>query len=362
LYDLLLHIDIQIRVGSLDINKPILLWINDGLMAIFFLSIGLELKKEMIEGELANPKNILLPALGALGGMLVPGAIYAYINMNDPHAIHGWAIPTATDIAFSLGILSLLGSRVPIGLKIFLTSLAIFDDVGAIIIIAMFYTSKISLLSLSIAIVCLSILAIFSFKKVEKLSFYFFIGTIMWVALLKSGVHATLAGVAIAMFIPMKSQNDPAHSPLHQLEHELQPLVAFIVLPLFAFANSGVNLTGLTVEQIMHPVTLGTTLGLFLGKQIGIMLAAVFAIKFGLSSMPKGATWTSLYATAILCGVGFTMSLFIGSLAFEDLVNKDFDERLGIITGSILSSVTAFIILYFCLPKPLQPTEQGELL
>lgn len=349
-YDLLLSTTIQVRIGELDINKPLLLWINDGLMAIFFLSVGLELKREMIEGELSNPKKIILPAVGALGGMLVPGAIYAFINRYDASAIHGWAIPTATDIAFSLGILSLLGSRVPLGLKIFLTSLAIFDDIGAIIIIAIFYTSKISLLSLIIALICMVILCIIKFKKVESLSIYFFIGVIMWVALLKSGVHATLSGVVLAMFIPMKSHKNPQHSPLHQLEHELMPLVSFVVLPLFAFANAGLNLSGISTEQLLHPVTLGITAGLFIGKQLGIMLAALFVIKMKWATMPNGANWISLYATAVLCGVGFTMSLFIGGLAFEDLSIKAFDERLGIILGSLLSSILAYVILHKCLP------------
>jgi NhaA family Na+:H+ antiporter len=350
LYDLLLTIPIELHIGTFAIAKPLLLWINDGLMAIFFLLVGLELKREMIEGELSNPKKIALPAIGAVGGMVVPGLIYAYFNYDDPVALNGWAIPTATDIAFSLGVLSLLGSRVPIGLKIFLTSLAIFDDIGAIIIIAVFYTAQISAISLTIAIICTAVLFAFRHHKVEKLSFYFFVGTIMWVALLKSGVHATLSGVVLAMFIPLRSAKNPKHSPLHQLENELMPLVAFVVLPLFAFANAGVNFSTLTSEQAFHGVTIGSILGLFLGKQIGIMLTVFIAIKLKWAPMPTGATWASIYGIAILCGIGFTMSLFIGSLAFENVVGNAFDERLGIIIGSLLSSIAGYYVLHKSLP------------
>lgn len=354
LYDVLLAMPIEVRVGNFNIAKPLLLWVNDGLMVIFFLSVGLELKREMLEGELSNPKKIALPALGALGGMLVPGLIYAWINRNDPVALQGWAIPTATDIAFSLGVLSLLGKRVPLGLKVFLTSLAIFDDVGAIIIIAIFYTANISMISLVIALACIVILFLFHQNRVENLTFYFFIGTIMWVALLKSGVHATLSGVVLAMFIPLRSWKRPRSSPLHKLEHEMAPLVAFIVLPVFAFANAGIDFSTINTSQMLHGVTLGTTLGLFLGKQIGIMLTVFLAVKMKLAAMPQGATWMSMYGIAIMCGIGFTMSLFIGSLAFEGLPDKDFDERIGIMAGSLASSVLGYLVLDRSLPRTRQ--------
>jgi Na+:H+ antiporter, NhaA family len=350
LYDVFLAMPIEVRIGQLEIAKPLLLWINDGLMVIFFLAIGIELKREMVEGELSNRKNIILPAMGAVGGMLIPGLIYTYFNKDDPVAISGWAIPTATDIAFSLGVLSLLGSRVPIGLKIFLTSLAIFDDVGAIIIIAIFYTANISMVSLVIALVCIIGLFLLKVNKVTNLTFYFFIGTIMWVALLKSGVHATLSGIVLAMFIPIGSSKKPQNSPLHKLEHELMPLVAFVVLPFFAFANAGIDFSTINTEQLMHNVTIGTTLGLFLGKQIGIMLAVFLAVKMKLASLPQGSNWVTMYGIAVICGIGFTMSLFIGSLAFESAPDKLFDERLGIIAGSLISSIFGYFILHKNLP------------
>jgi len=346
LYDLLLSTPVEVRIGSLEIAKPLLLWINDGLMAVFFFLIGLELKRELIEGELADKRNIILPGVGALGGMLVPALIYTYFNYDDPSAIDGWAIPAATDIAFALGALSLLGSKVPTSLKIFLTSLAIFDDIGAILIIAFFYTEQMSFGALLVVAFCVPLLFILNKRNVISKSVYIFIGIIMWVATLKSGVHATLAGVVLAMFIPMKSNADPSFSPLRDLEHDLHSVVAFFILPIFAFANAGINLQGVGLEQLSHGVPLGIALGLFLGKQIGIFGLCGLAIKMNLCKLPTGMSWLSLYGTAALCGIGFTMSLFIGSLAFEGAgVNHLFDERIGIILGSLFSGVFGFLIL-----------------
>jgi len=351
-YALLLDTPVEIRIGALQIAKPLLLWINDGLMAIFFFLVGLELKRELVEGELSDKRNIILPGAGAIGGMLVPALVYVYFNLGDDAAISGWAIPAATDIAFALGILSLLGKRVPTSIKIFLTSLAIFDDIGAILVIAFFYTSKISLTALIVVACCIPLLVFINRRNVESKTVYIIVGLVMWAAMLKSGVHATLAGILVAMFIPMTSKKTPGFSPLKDLEHDLHSAVAFIVLPVFAFANAGINLSGVGTEQLLHPVPLGIAAGLFIGKQIGIFGFCWLAIQLKLSSLPKGMNWGSLYGTAALCGVGFTMSLFIGSLAFEETaVNLLFDERLGIIIGSIASGVVGYLILNACLSK-----------
>ncbi len=345
-YSLLLETPVELRIGALEIAKPLLLWINDGLMAIFFFLVGLELKRELIEGELSDKKSIILPGLGAIGGMVVPAAIYISFNLGDSTAIAGWAIPAATDIAFALGVLSLLGSKVPTVIKIFLTSLAIFDDIGAIIIIALFYTANISFISLAVVLVCIFVLAILNKNKNESKSLYLIIGAIMWTAMLKSGVHATLAGVILAMFIPLKSTKDENYSPLKSLEHDLHNAVAYVILPVFAFANAGISLSGVGIEQLLHGVPLGIALGLFLGKQIGIFGISWLAIKLKLTELPKGMTWSTLYGTAIICGIGFTMSLFIGSLAFgESGTNVLFDERLGIIIGSLVSGIVGYFVL-----------------
>ncbi len=345
-YTLLIDTLVEIKVGAFEISKPLLLWVNDGLMAIFFFLIGLELKREFVEGELSDKKKIVLPAIGAVGGMAVPALIYVLLNYDDPFALQGWAIPAATDIAFALGILALLGSRVPTTLKVFLTSLAIFDDIGAILIIAFFYTSKISFLALLIAAICCAVLFVMNKSNVSKTSMYIFIGVIMWAAMLKSGVHATLAGIILAMFIPMRSSEQPEVSPLKHLEHDLHSIVAFFILPIFAFCNAGINFDGMGVEQIFHGVPLGIALGLFLGNQIGIFSFCWIGIKLGFTKLPDDVSWVSLYGTAALCGVGFTMSLFIGSLAFEETgVNYIIDERLGIILGSIASGLLGFTIL-----------------
>ena len=351
-YSLLLNTPVEIRVGAFEIAKPLLLWINDGLMAIFFFLVGLELKREVIEGELSDKKNIILPGIGAFGGMVIPALIYAYFNWDDPVAIQGWAIPAATDIAFALGVLTLLGSRVPVSIKIFLTSLAIFDDIGAIIIIAIFYTSKISLTALIIVAVCIPILALLNKRNPDSTSIYIVFGVVMWAAMLKSGVHATLAGVILAMFIPLKSKSKPDYSPLKILEHDLHLVVAFYVLPIFAFANAGVSLEKLGMHHFTHNVPLGIALGLFAGKQLGVFAFCWAAIKLNLTSLPRGMSWASLYGTSALCGIGFTMSMFIGSLAFEETgVNLLFDDRVGIIAGSLASGLIGYFVLHHSLPK-----------
>ena len=360
-YRLLLETPVEIRIGALEIVKPLLLWINDGLMAVFFFLIGLELKRELLEGELSDRRNIILPGVGAVGGMVAPALIYVYFNRGDDIALQGWAIPAATDIAFALGVLALLGSRVPTSIKVFLTSLAIFDDIGAILIIALFYTANISFTALLVIAVCIPVLVLLNRGDVAAKSPYVMIGIIMWVAMLKSGVHATLAGVLLAMFIPMRSKSDPDLSPLKTLEHDLHSLVAFFVLPVFAFVNAGLDFRAVNIEQVFHGVPIGIALGLFAGNQIGIFGLCWLAIKLKLARLPVGMNLLSLYGTAALCGIGFTMSLFIGSLAFEETgVNLLFDERLGIILGSIASGVVGFLVLGFSLSKTEPSALAGE--
>lgn len=354
LYAYFIETPVEVRVGGLQIAKPLFLWVNDGLMAIFFFLVGLELKREFLEGELSRPANVLLPALGAVGGVAAPVAIYVFMNHGNAAAMDGWAIPAATDIAFALGILTLLGTRVPVSLKVFLVSLAIFDDLGAIVIIAIFYSADLSTAALIVAATCLMALALMNRRNVMSVSSYVLIGVVMWIAVLKSGVHATLAGVALAAFIPMRDPDDDGHSPLLELEHDLHQVVAFGVLPLFAFVNAGIDLGGVGLESLLHPVPLGIAAGLFVGKQVGIFLLCFIAIKLGLARLPDGASWGSLYGVSILCGVGFTMSLFVASLAFENAVvdqSMIFDERLGIILGSLLSGVMGYIVLHLTLPR-----------
>ena len=351
-YDALIDMPVAVQVGPLEIAKPLLLWINDGLMAVFFFLVGLELKRELLEGELSNASAIALPAVGAIGGMVVPALVYLYFNWEDPVAVQGWAIPAATDIAFSLGILSLLGKRVPVALKIFLVSLAIFDDIGAIVIIALFYTSELSTTALVTAGLCIAALFTISRRGVTNIPPYLFIGLIMWIAVLKSGVHATLAGVVLALFIPIKICKDTGLSPLKHLEHELHGVVSLAILPIFAFANAGVAFTGLSVNSFLHSVPVGIAAGLFIGKQVGIWGLCWLCVKVGLIKLPESLNFKSLYGVALLCGVGFTMSLFIGSLAFENSgVNLLFDERLGIIVGSLLSGIAGYLVLNAVLPK-----------
>lgn len=343
-YDGFKNIPVMLQAGNFIIDKPLLLWINDGLMAIFFLLIGLEIKRELIEGHLSSRDQIILPAIAALGGLAIPAMIYAYINWGDPVTIQGWAIPAATDIAFALGILILLGDRVPAPLKICLVAIAIIDDLAAIIIIALFYTAETSILSLGLAGIGLLIAFIMNRRGVSSLGPYIVIGLFIWACVLKSGVHATLAGVALGLLIPLTIKGKDVKSPLKQLEHTLHPFVGFIVLPVFAFANAGVSLKGLSLEDFMHPVTLGIILGLFFGKQIGVMGLTFLAMRLKFCKLPKGVTWTQFYGMALLTGIGFTMSLFIGTLAFTDIEHA-YAVRLGVLAGSILSGVCGVVVL-----------------
>ncbi len=345
-YELILDLPIEIRVGPLLIAKPLLLWVNDALMAVFFFLVGLELKREMIEGALSKLSNIAFPAIGAIGGMLIPAIIYSWINWGDAIAIRGWAIPAATDIAFALGILLLLGNRIPTNLKIFLLSVAIIDDIGAIIIIALFYTENLSINALLISLSIIPVLYILNRKNVVRIIPYLFVGLIMWVALLKSGIHATLAGVILAFFIPIRAKDNPEYSPLKKLEHDLHGVVAYGVLPIFAFANAGISLTAVGLDYILGPVPLGIAIGLFVGKQLGVFGFCWIGLKAGWVSLPREVNLMQLYGVALLCGVGFTMSLFIDSLAFDkEAVNLLFDGRLGIMLGSLCSGVAGYLVL-----------------
>ncbi|TPV62158.1 Na+/H+ antiporter NhaA [Aestuariibacter sp. GS-14] len=347
-YDKLISLPVIVAAGDFRIDKPLLLWINDGLMAIFFFHVGLELKRELCEGELSSPRNLILPTSGAIGGMAAPALIYVAINWGNPSAMSGWAIPAATDIAFALGIMALLGSRVPASLKVFLVTLAIIDDIGAIVIIALFYTDNITEVALMVAALCFAVLWLMNRRNVVDLPGYIIVGMVLWVALLKSGVHATLAGVLLAAFIPMRSPTDPQDSPVLRLEHELNSVVSFAILPIFALANAGISFSNISPEGIFHPVTWGIFLGLVVGKQLGVFLCCWLVVKSGFASLPAGLTFRHLYGCAVLCGVGFTMSLFIGGLAFEQTgVNSIFDERVGILAGSGLSALLGYVVLYW---------------
>jgi NhaA family Na+:H+ antiporter len=353
-YTAVLDLPLEIRIGAAGIAKPLLLWINDGLMAVFFLLVGMELKREVLEGHLSSLRQASLPAFAAAGGLLTPAVIYAAFNWGDPAALNGWAIPTATDIAFALGVLSLLGDRVPPALKAFLLSVAIFDDLGAIIVIALFYTAELSLVALVAAAAFVLGLWWVNRVGIMRPAAYVLLGVPLWIAVLKSGVHATLAGVAVAMFIPLRvPPSGPAESPLHSLEHALHPWVAFGILPLFALANAGVSMRGLSPADLLHPLPLGIIVGLLVGKQIGVMAASGVAVGLGIASLPEGVRWPQLYGTTLLCGIGFTMSLFIASLAFEQggVANVGL-ERLGIVAGSLLAGLTGYVVLRFCLDNP----------
>ena len=354
-YESFIHAPVAIQIGDFAIAKDAHHWINDGLMAIFFFLVGLELKREVLIGELSNVKQIILPAGAALGGMIFPAIVYILFNINNPEYWKGWAIPAATDIAFALGILSLLGSRVPNSLKVFLVSIAIFDDIGAILIIALFYTNDLSLGSLAFAGLCLPFLYILNRRNVTSITPYILIGVIMWIAVLKSGIHATLAGVVLALFIPMFDRTDPEHSPVEELEHDLHNTVAFGILPLFAIANAGISLKGAGFAELFHSVPLGIAAGLFIGKQLGVMIMCWLIFKLGLSSMPKGMNFKQIYGAALLCGVGFTMSLFIGGLAFGNATPL-FDDRLGIIMGSIVSGIAGYMMLKATLKEEINST------
>jgi len=344
LYTGLLDTPVVAQIGALKIAKPALLWINDGLMALFFLLIGLEVKREVLDGQLSKPSQIVLPGTAAIGGMVVPALIYWFLNRDNPTALSGWAIPTATDIAFALGVLALLGKRVPVSLKLFLMTLAIIDDLGAIIIIAIFYSGSLSTLSLTLAATCIATLIAMNRLGVVKLGPYMLVGLILWVCVLKSGVHATLAGVTLAFCIPLRTKNAEP-SPLLNLEHALHPWVAYGILPLFAFANAGLSLSGVTVESFTHDVPMGIAVGLLLGKTVGVFALTWFAVKIGIATLPQGANWGQILGVAILCGIGFTMSLFVGSLAFEPGVSDYAGmDRMGILTGSILAALIGYAV------------------
>ena len=325
-------------------------WINDLLMAIFFFFVTLEIKREFIQGELSNLKKALLPIIGAIGGMVVPALVYIFINFGNTETLNGWAIPSATDIAFSLGILSLLGSRVPISLKIFLTALAIIDDLGAILIIAFFYSGDLSISYLSLILISYILLLILNKFGVKKFMPYLIIGAFMWFFTYKSGIHATIAGVLLASTIPHRIK-DKDFSLLIKLEHAISPYVAFMIMPIFAFANAGVSLEGLSLMSLLEPVPLGILLGLFVGKQIGVMLISFIAVRLGVAQMPDKSSWLSLYGVSILTGVGFTMSLFVGNLAFVENIQYIDGVKIGVLSGSLLSTVFGYFILLYASKK-----------
>ena len=359
-YGAMLETIALVGIGEWKIQKPLLLWINDGLMAVFFLLVGLELKREVLDGELSSLKKVVLPIFAAIGGIIVPSGIYAYINWGDAIAMNGWAIPAATDIAFALGVLAILGSRVPVALKILLTSVAVIDDLAAIVIIAIFYTNQLSMLSLAFSLIALVLLFLLNRFKVQSLIPYMLVGIVLWVAVLKSGVHATLAGVALAAFIPIRNKKADNLSPLNRLEHSLHPWVVFGILPVFAFANAGVPIMGLSLADLLKPVPLGIALGLFLGKQLGVFGGSLIAVKCGFAKLPDNVGWGQIYGLAALCGIGFTMSLFIGSLAFEGGAGPDYaiDDRLGILSGSFLSALTGVAILLMVSRKAEAPSAE----
>ncbi|MFT5296844.1 MAG: NhaA family Na+:H+ antiporter [Colwellia sp.] len=343
-YNAFLEFPVSVTLGTFAISKPLVLWVNDGLMALFFFVVGLEIKRELFYGQLSSPDQIVLPFLAAVAGILFPALIYVAFNYQDAVAMNGWAIPSATDIAFALGIFILFGKHLPPSLKLFLLSVAIIDDIGAVIIIAIFYSQELATNSLIVASIGLIVLVIFNRLKLENQTPFILVSVIVWAAVLKSGVHATLAGFVVAWFIPIA--RDKAKSMSYQIEHSLHSWIAFFVLPLFAFANAGVGLTGVTIDELITPVSIGIIGGLFIGKQFGIFLACYVAVKLKLCQLPKDATWTQLYGVCLLCGVGFTMSLFIGSLAFEEQgLAYQTQVKVGVLVGSLVSAVAGAYLL-----------------
>ncbi|MHC6757565.1 Na+/H+ antiporter NhaA [Yersinia ruckeri] len=348
-YQMFLDIPVAVKIASLDISKPLLLWINDGLMAIFFLVVGLEVKRELMEGSLAGRDKAVFPAIAALGGMLAPALIYLLFNGADEVTRQGWAIPAATDIAFALGVMALLGNRVPTSLKVFLLALAIIDDLGVIIIIALFYTHDVSLVALGVAAAAIALLAYMNWRGVGKTSPYLLVGLVLWVCILKSGVHATLAGVIVGFMIPLHTKDK--RSPSESLEHGMHPWVAYLILPLFAFANAGVSLEGVSVSGLTSLLPLGIASGLFIGKPLGIFLFSWLAVKLGMAKLPDSINFKQIFAVSVLCGIGFTMSIFIASLAFEggDLALSTY-SRLGILLGSTAAAIVGYSLLRLALP------------
>jgi len=345
-YKDILDSNFRLGVGKFGINLTILHWINDVLMAIFFFLVSLEIKREFIQGELSNPKQAMLPIIGAVGGMLVPALIYIAINYKDPVTLNGWAIPSATDIAFSLGVLSLLGKRVPLSLKVFLTALAIIDDLGAIIIIAFFYSGQVQFVYLLLMLVCMLILLLFNKLNIRNFIPYLIVGVFLWEFTHASGIHATISGVLLALTIPHKdNEKSHSHSLLIKLEHAISPYVAFGIMPIFAFANAGVSLEGISFATLLDPVPLGILCGLFFGKQIGVFLFSYFSIKLNFAEMPNNADWITLYGVGILTGIGFTMSLFVGNLAFVEATNHLDGVKIGVLLGSLLSTIFGYTLI-----------------
>ncbi len=345
---------LALHIGPLSL----LHWINDGLMALFFLLVGLEIKREMVEGEMARWPQRLLPGTAALGGMLVPALVYLAINRGIPDNLDGWAIPAATDIAFALGIVALLGSRVPVSLKLLLTAIAIIDDLGAILIIAIAYTDQLNLVALGAAAVLTGILATLNLRGVRSLWPYMLLGSALWVAVLMSGIHATLAGVVLAFTIPLRHHNgthSSDHAPLLRLEHALAPLSAFFIVPVFGFANAGVALAGMTPADAVAPVPLGVALGLLLGKQVGVFGSIYLMVKSGFADAPARASWPQIWGLSLLCGIGFTMSLFIAGLAFGDGTHQNDAAKLGILSGSIIAALAGYLVLVRTTPKGSAP-------
>ncbi|MDX2481334.1 MAG: Na+/H+ antiporter NhaA [Desulfuromusa sp.] len=346
LYGAFLDTHVAVHIGALVLAKPLLLWINDGLMAVFFLLVGLEVKREVLEGELSSLPQVALPGIAAVGGMVVPALIYVWFNWADPAVLKGWAIPAATDIAFALGVMALLGKRVPNVLKLFLLTLAIMDDLGAIVIIALFYTNQLSIISLILATLAIVTLVIMNYFGVIRIASYLCVGVFLWICVLKSGVHATLAGVVLAFAIPLRAKDQHGNSPLKQLEHDLHPLVAFVILPIFAFANAGISFAGMTPAALLAPLPLGIAAGLFIGKPLGILGLCWIGIKLKIAQLPKGIGWREFHGMATLCGIGFTMSLFVSTLALEGVSDEvGAAARFGVLMGSLLSALSGYFLL-----------------
>lgn len=344
-YQTLLMLEGELRVGSFSIGKPVVLWVNDLWMAIFFFLVGLEIKSELFDGHLADRSTLILPAIAALGGMVVPALIYYWFNKDDPAALFGWAIPMATDIAFALGVLSLLGDRVPVGAKIFLMTLAILDDLGAIIVIALFYTADLGVFSLSLAAFVVAVMITMNRLGVKNTMAYILVGLVLWICVLKSGVHATLAGVITALVIPWQHLKNSSEEPVNRLLDGLHPWVAFAILPAFAFVNTGISFNTLVMDQVFGGVPVGIALGLFVGKQLGVFGLSWLAVKLGWAKLPDGVSMLQLYGVAVLCGIGFTMSIFIGGLAFEHGgAGYGGADRLAILTASIISAVLGYLV------------------
>jgi NhaA family Na+:H+ antiporter len=352
-YQQLLDLPIGLHFGSLGLEKTLLHWVNDGLMAVFFLLVGLEIKREIVQGELSSRETLMLPGIAALGGVILPAIIYAIINIGDPAALRGWAIPAATDIAFALGVLSLLGSRVPVSLKVFLTALAIIDDVAAVVIIALFYTGEISLPYLAWAAGGVAVLCVFNWLRVQAVWAYLVVGAVVWLFVLKSGLHATLAGVVLAFLVPLdRTAEDEDEPPLLRLEHSLHDVVAFLVVPVFGFANAGVSFAGATLGSLLEPVPLGIAAGLVVGKSLGVGVTAWAAIRLGFAVVPAGATTAHLAGVSVLAGIGFTMSLFIGALAFDD-PGLQTATKLGVLAGSLIAAALgSALLLAVSPPRP----------